>query len=96
MNTGCVCLAAAIFIHGSVNTRLEGLLVERCDGNAVMVSGFNRNTSILHSEIRWTGDSAIASWGITDELSEDGRRGFDGTDGNHVSSAPLVPWLLAA
>ena len=45
-------------MQGTVNTRLEGLLVERCDGNAVMLSGFNRNASILHSEIRWTGDSA--------------------------------------
>ena len=99
--------SAAVFMEGTIGARLEGLAMERCDGNAVMLSGctihkdassfcarasvsltqknclVNRNASILHSEIRWTGDSAIAAWGKTDELSDGGLRGYDGTDGNH-------------
>jgi hypothetical protein len=48
-----------------------------------MISGYNVNTSIVSNEIRWTGDSAIASWGATDEMSDNGVHGIDGTSGNH-------------
>ena len=55
---------------------------ERLDGNGVMLSGYNRNVSILLNEFAWMGGSAMAAWGITDELSDGGVHGYDGTGGN--------------
>ena len=50
--------------------------MERNDGNAIMISGHNLNTTITGCDIRWTGDTAIASWGRTDELGANGTRGM--------------------
>jgi hypothetical protein len=43
--------------------QLLNLTMERNDGNAIMISGHNLNASVVGCDIRWTGDSAIASWG---------------------------------
>ena len=34
------------------------------DGNAIMLSAYNRNVSILRNEFVYVGDNAIASWGL--------------------------------
>ena len=44
---------------------------ERLDGNGVMVSGYNRNTSILDSDFAFLGGNAIAAWGYTNETTTD-------------------------
>ena len=46
----------------------------RLDGNAVMVSGYNRNTTISNSEFSWLGGNAMAGWGFTNETSLEGER----------------------
>ena len=56
----------------------EGVVVERCvfqrlDSNAVSINGYNRFATVTHSQFRWLGQNAIASWGYTD--------GNDGTGG---------------
>ena len=46
-----------------------------------MISAYNRNTTVEHSEFAWMGGSAIAAWGWTDEISDGGVHGVDGTTG---------------
>ena len=72
----------ALFFEGT-----EGLVVDRCkfdrnDGNAIMLSGYHRNASVTNSHFAWTGGSAVAAWGRTDELSDGGKRGWDATGGD--------------
>jgi hypothetical protein len=78
----------AIFMENTANTVIDSCLFERLDGNAVMISGYNRNATIQNSEFVWIGENAIVSWGYTRDI--DGRTdrlpygmGVDGTDGNH-------------
>lgn len=67
---------------------------ERLDGNAVMVSGYNRDTTIQQSDFAYLGGNAVAVWGYTNETGSDPGRpgvvlanapqaGVDGTDGEH-------------
>ena len=64
----------------------EGLInhcsFERLDGNAVMVSGYNRNTTIADNEFSWLGASAAAGWGYTNEN--------DGMDGQQPRFTKLI------
>jgi hypothetical protein len=41
------------------------VLVDR--GNAVMVSGFNRNATVSHSDFSFLGGNAVVAWGYTNE-----------------------------
>ena len=36
-----------------------------------------------NNEFAWTGDSAMAAWGRTDEISDGGSKGWDGSGGDH-------------
>ena len=47
-----------------------------------MLSGYHRGAEIKNSEFVYTGGSAIAAWGRTDELTDNGIHGYDATDGN--------------
>jgi len=72
----------SVFVEGS-----EGLIIDSCnwnrvDGNAIMLSGYNRNATISNSAFAWIGSTAIAAWGKTDEISDDGIHGNDGTSGD--------------
>ena len=71
----------ALFFEGTKNTLVEGCIFERLDGNAIMISGYNRNTTILKNEFKWIGSTAIGSWGYTSGTRVPGM-GWDGTDGN--------------
>ena len=71
----------ALFFEGTKNVLVQECIFERLDGNAIMVSGYNRNTTIYKNEFVWIGDSAIAQWGDTSGSSAKGM-GWDGTDGN--------------
>jgi hypothetical protein len=67
----------AIFANGASGLTIADNNFVRLDGNAIFLSGWNRNTSILRNEFSWIGESAVASWGYT--------QGVDATAG-------LQPW----
>jgi len=73
---------------------IDGCTFDRLDGNAVMVSGYNRDVTIQNSDFSYLGGNAVAAWGYTNETSSDPGRpgielenapaaGVDGTDGEH-------------
>ncbi len=85
---------AAVFLQGTENITMSDCTFERVDGNAVMVSGYNRNATIVDSDFSFIGGNAIALWGYTNETEFDPGRpgvrlenfpeaGVDGTDGEH-------------
>jgi hypothetical protein len=74
--------SGALFLEGTDGVSISNVTMERNDGNAIMVSGHNLRTRIVGNEIRWTGDTAIALWGRTDELSNGGLNGVY-ADGDH-------------
>ena len=71
----------ALFLEGTKYVTIDSCKFERLDGNAIMVSGYNRNTTIQRNEFVWIGDTAIAQWGYTSGTDIPGM-GWDGTDGN--------------
>ena len=71
----------ALFLEGTRNVTIDSCVFERLDGNAIVVSGYNRNTTIQYNEFVWIGDSAIVQWGYTSGTEIPGM-GWDGTDGN--------------
>lgn len=46
----------------------------RLDGNGLVISGYNRNATILNNEFAWIGDSPMVAWGYSE--------GIDGTNGD--------------
>ncbi|KAJ9459773.1 hypothetical protein DIPPA_11417 [Diplonema papillatum] len=84
--------AGAIFMEGTQSCSLRENLVTKLDGNAVMISGYNRGLVIERNEFSWIGDSVLAAWGYTMPLNTTGnnsdsvlaqyKNGIDGTDGN--------------
>lgn len=81
--------SAALFFEGTTGTVVESCLFSRLDGNALMLSGFNREAVIQDNEFVWIGDSAIASWGYTSGTEVYGF-GWDGTDGNQPRGTQIV------
>ena len=71
----------ALFFEGTENVLVQECIFERLDGNAIMISGYNRNATIYKNEFLWIGDTAIAQWGYTSGSAAKGM-GPDGTDGN--------------
>merc|ERR1711957_773307 len=84
----------AIFLQGTEAVEISNSVFERLDGNAVMISGYNRNATVQDSDFAFIGGNAITSWGYTNETENTGfpyytpntnypEGGVDGTDGNH-------------
>ena len=71
----------ALFFEGTKGVIVDSCIFERLDGNGIMVSGYNRNTTIQRNEFLWIGSTAIAQWGYTSGTDIPGM-GWDGTDGN--------------
>ena len=71
----------ALFLEGTHNITVDSCIFENLDGNGIMVSGYNRNTTIQWNEFVWIGSTAIAQWGYTSGTDVPGM-GWDGTDGN--------------
>ena len=46
---------AAVFVQGSEGLRIESCRFVRLDGNALMLSAYNRNATIQKNEFAWTG-----------------------------------------
>ena len=77
-------------------TLLQGCLFERIDGNGVMISGYNRNTSVIDSEFHLVGENGIVSWGYTADFPDAKRavpipfgQGGDASDGNHPKESQI-------
>jgi hypothetical protein len=87
---GCVCAGgdwtlsrtAALFFEGTEGLTVEDCEFERNDGNALMLSGYNRHATVRRNNVRWNGGTAITLWGKTDMRSDQGRRGWDATSGD--------------
>ena len=79
----------ALFFEGTENTLVDSCIFERLDGNGIMVSGYNRNTTIQRNEFSWIGSTAIALWGYTQGTSVQGM-GWDGTDGNQPRFSQIL------
>jgi hypothetical protein len=73
--------AGGIFLEGTVGAFCDGCLFTTLDGNAVFLSGYNRNASITNSEFVSIGETAITQWGYTDGSPVPGM-GFDARAGN--------------
>jgi hypothetical protein len=71
-----------LFFEGTEGLTIEGCEMERLDGNGVMLSGYHRNATLRNNHIAWTGGTAFAGWGRTDEMSDDGIHGYDATGGD--------------
>ena len=74
---------AAFFAEGVDKLVVKGCSFYRNDGNGLMLSGYSRDITLSNNEFAWTGGTAMAAWGLTDELSDGGTKGWDGSDGNH-------------
>mmetsp|Transcript_11415 Transcript_11415/g.33840 ORF Transcript_11415/g.33840 Transcript_11415/m.33840 type:complete len:781 (-) Transcript_11415:85-2427(-) len=85
---------SAVFLQGTENVTVRSSTFERLDGNAVMISGYNRHTRIHDNDFAYIGGNAIVSWGYTNETKNTGypyytpntnypKAGVDGTDGRH-------------
>jgi hypothetical protein len=65
--------AAALHLAGTARATVDGCSFIRTDGNAIAISGWNRNATISSTEFKWLGMSAVVEMGYTDE--EDGTAG---------------------
>lgn len=68
--------SGAIILDGTVGTTISNVTMERNDGNAILISGHNMETKVTGCDIRFTGDTAIAAWGRTDEFGNNGTNGI--------------------
>jgi hypothetical protein len=79
--------SAVVLLEGTEQVTVRGCVFERVDGNAVLLSAYNRNASITMNEFAWIGATAVALWGNTeatagaDSALPEGY-GADGTSGN--------------
>jgi hypothetical protein len=76
---------AAIQIQGSEFVSVDSCLFDRLDGNGIILSAYNRNATLSKNEFRWTGDTAMASWGNTQAPGIPQvplGMGWDGTNGD--------------
>jgi hypothetical protein len=73
---------AALFFEGVERLVIENCTLSRAGGNGIMISGYSRDAVLHNNTVRWTGGSALAAWGRTDELSQGGTLGWDATSGD--------------
>eukprot|EP00928_Gymnodinium_smaydae_P099579 TRINITY_DN9543_c0_g4_i1.p1 TRINITY_DN9543_c0_g4~~TRINITY_DN9543_c0_g4_i1.p1 ORF type:complete len:904 (-),score=125.31 TRINITY_DN9543_c0_g4_i1:128-2839(-) len=68
--------SASLFVRDAHGVSIQNCTFRRLDGNAVMLAGRVRNTSISRCSFEWIGQNAAAAWGDTDsERPWDGRTG---------------------
>jgi hypothetical protein len=71
----------SVFLQNTERATIDACSFTRIGGNGIMISAYNQHTTVSHSEFAWMGGSAIAAWGWTDEISDGGIHGVDGTTG---------------
>ena len=89
--------SAAVFLQGVVDSTIDGCVFERLDGNAIMLSAFNRNVTISRNEFAWIGASAVVVWGnaegggspSNDSIVPSGY-GFNGTNGDQPRTCTIT------
>eukprot|EP01083_Nonionella_stella_P190494 705505_1 len=64
----------AIYLTNTTNCSVENSYFDRLDGNAIMLYGFNRNTTLKRNEFTMIGDNVMAGWGYTHH--DDGTSGL--------------------
>jgi hypothetical protein len=76
---------SAVFLEGTEDVSFDKCTFQRLDGNALMVSGYNRYATVSNSDFSYIGGNAVAAWGYTNETEgyNNPKAGVDGTDGNH-------------
>ena len=79
----------SLYFEGTENMLIQDCIFKRLDGNAIMVSGYNRMTTIYKNEFLWIGDTAIAQWGDTSGSAVKGM-GWDGTSGNQPRYSQII------
>jgi len=62
--------SAAVFVEGAEAFHAVGCNFTHLDGNALMISGYNRDATIENSTFVSTGSSAIALWGYTNGTAD--------------------------
>jgi hypothetical protein len=72
----------AVELEGTEGFSVTGCQFLRNDGNGIMLSGYHRGATVTDSHFAWTGGTAVAVWGRTDELSDNGVHGYDATGGD--------------
>jgi len=88
--------SGAFFMEGTEISGCDSCFFSRLDGNAVMISGYNRNATVMNSEFVWIGDNCIASWGKTsypDEKIAKLAPGF-GWNGNTTKTQPRFSQII--
>ena len=73
---------AALIAEGTEGLTIDGCRFSRLDGNAIMISGYARNATVNSSDFHFIGGTAVATWGRTEEITDNGRNGFDATAGD--------------
>ena len=53
----------AVTMEGAEGVVIFNCTFTRLDGNAIVLNGYNRNTTIDANEFVWLGESAVVSWG---------------------------------
>jgi len=59
--------AGAVYLDGTERVSVTGCAFVRTDGNAILLSGYNRNATISANSFEWTGMSAVALIGDCDQ-----------------------------
>lgn len=72
---------AAVISSGAVNVSIQSCQFEKIDGNALLLTGYNRGVTVVDTEFAWIGGSAMVGWGSTDDVGQNGTLGFDATEG---------------
>ena len=54
---------AAVQVEGTEGLTIDSCMFTRLDGNALLLSAYNRDASITKSQFEWNGDTCIALWG---------------------------------
>jgi hypothetical protein len=71
----------SVFLQNTEHAKITGCSFTRIGGNGIMISAYNQYATVEQSEFAWMGGSAIGAWGWTDETSDGGIHGVDGTTG---------------
>lgn len=80
----------AIYLENTENTNIEYINMTRLGGNGIMISKYNLNAEVKGCSFEWLGGSAVAAWGWTDEISDGGIHGIDGTGGHFPTGTKIT------
>ena len=81
-------ILGAVLAENTESLEIDGCLFERCDGNALFLSGYNMNPVITNNEFAWIGSSAIALNGNAKDQM------MDLTEGNQPTNAYIAQNLI--